>query len=330
MDGASIGAKEGPIHMRQQYTPIFARIISSRLWALSPATRCVWLWLELRCDPEGYMSTDVAGVAIGAHVTGSEAREALEVLSLEDADADPEDPNKGRLIERVPGGWRVLGFEEQRDLAKREARNARTRRYMANSRAAAKGVANDVAPVTPSEPIDTPPKTKPTPTTKTFPSEGESPPTPSGRSVSLDKLPESWQPSASLRAEAVMAGVTDLDARILSLRTGPIGGHRGVLPDQLDNYIRSFFGTWKTWGETDRAKAASAAKPRAGGRWDAVPLLEPTDKHRAFAKKHGLDLDAHVRELQSAVAELGAKRALEMLGERLSISSRKRSPKEAA
>jgi len=319
--------------MRQQYTPIFQKVLSSRLWALSPATRCVWLWLELRCDPEGYMSTDVAGVAIGAHVTGGEAREALEVLALQDADADPEDPNQGRLIERVPGGWRVLGFEEQRDLAKREAKNARTRRYMANTRAAAKA-ANDVVPVTPCDPIVTPPKTKPKPTTKTFPEDRESPLPPMSRSVALDKLPESWKPCAALRAEATMAGIADLDARILSLRTGPIGGQRGVLPDQLDNYVRSFFGKWRTWDETERAKAAAASKPRAsGGRFDAVPLLEPTDKHRAFAKKHGLDLDAHVRELQSAMVELGAKRALEMLGERLSISLRKRkgvSPKEAA
>jgi hypothetical protein len=328
MDGASIGAKEGPSHMRQQYTPIFARILASRLWALSPATRCVWLWLELRCDPEGYMSTDVAGVAIGAHVTGGEAREALEVLSLEDADADPEDPNKGRLIERVPGGWRVLGFEEQRDLAKREARNARTRRYMANSRAKDKA-ANDVIPVTPCEPIDTPPKTKPTPTTKPFPQEGESPPTPTGRSVSLDKLPESWQPSAALRAEAVMAGVADLDARILSLRTGPIGGQRGVLPDQLDNYIRSFFGTWRTWRETDQAKAAAAAKPRTGGRsyspgddiatTDAATAFRATDEHRAFCRAHKLDVEHAVREYRKGTrpGKLGTLPAQEEFTHRL-------------
>ncbi len=329
--------------MRQSYTPVFHSVLTSRVWALPPAARCVWLWLQLQADPEGYVCADLAGVAVGARVAPQEAREALEVLSLADADADPSDPHEGRLIERVTRGWRVLGFEESRDLAKREARNARTRRYMAKSRAAAKDAneqllraytqglaegANDVASVTPCEPIDTPTKTKPK--TKTFPEDRESPLPPAavGSTVvaprTLQAIPDTWQPSESLRAEAAMAGVTNFDERLAGLRSGPIGGARGVFENQLEHYVRTFFGKWRAWAETDRAKATNAAKPRGGGRFDAVPLLEPTDKHRAFAKKHGLDLDAHVRELQSAVAELGAKRALEMLGERMSLTLRKR------
>lgn len=321
--------------MRQNYTPIFQSVLASRLWALPPATRAVWLWFQLRCDPEGYLCTDLAGVAIGANVTGAEAREALEVLTLPDADADPSDANEGRLLERVPRGWRVIGFEDSRDMAKREARNARSRRWMAKTRADAKA-ANDNMPTPVVDVVDvdasvglTKPKTKPK--TKTLPEDRESPLPPAaavGSTVvaprTLYAIPDTWRPSESLRAEATMSGVTNFDERLAGLRSGPIGGTRGVFENQLDHYVRTFFGKWRAWAETDRAKATAASKPRAGGRFDAVPLLEPTDKHRAFAKKHGLDLDAHVRELQSAVAELGAKRALEMLGERMSITLRKR------
>jgi hypothetical protein len=322
--------------MRQNYTPIFASVLASRLWALPPATRAVWLWFQLRCDPEGYLCTDLAGVAIGANVTGAEAREALDVLTLPDADADPCDPNEGRLLDKVPRGWRVVGFEDSRDMAKREARNARSRRWMAKTRADAK-VANDNMPTPKAVVVDvdasvdpTKPKTKTKTKTKTIPSEdgGEIPPTPQGRSVALDKFPESWQPSAALRAEATIAGIADLDARILSLRTGPIGGIRGVLPDQLDNYVRSFFGTWRTWDETTRAKAAAAAKPRAGGRpmpgddlttTDAATVFRPTPDHRAFCRKHSLDLDLAVSEYRKGTrpAKLGTLPAQEEFTHRL-------------
>jgi hypothetical protein len=77
-------------------------------------------------------------------------------------------------------------------------------------------------------------------------------------------IPDSWLPSESLRSEATMAGVTDFDARLAVLRSGPIGGARGVFENAIDAYVRSSFGKWRAWAETDRAKAAAAAsKPRA-------------------------------------------------------------------
>lgn len=65
-----------------------------------------------------------------------------------------------------------------------------------------------------------------------------------------------FEPSPELRSEALVAGVKDLDGHLARLRSGPIGGTRGVLEHELPNYIRSFFGKWRTWEETDRAKAA--------------------------------------------------------------------------
>ncbi len=373
--------------MRQQYTPIFRSILTSRVWALSPAHRCVWMWLQLHADPEGYVCADVTGVAMGARVTGTEAREALELLALPDADAEPDDPHEGRIIERVSKGWRVLDYEASRELAKREARNARNRRYMRTARA--KGPANDTEAAAvealvelTTEPSDTgvpcgpnvaPPKPKPKSKPKTISEDGDSPLPPGmfacvscGRiesahgpcecgsrtfqnppvhddqtgSITLHRVqhtfPATWQPSQSLRDDATMAGVTDFDDRLASLRTGPIGGTRGVLEGELDNYVRSFFGKWRTWAETDRAKTIAAQQKPASGPWRGGvvrAVIEPTSKHRSYAKKHGLPLDELVREMveSGAAEELGAKRALELLGTKMSkLVQDRRGPQEAA
>jgi hypothetical protein len=339
--------------MRQSYTPIFKKVLTSRVWALSDAHVRVWLWLQLQADPEGYVCADVTGVAVGARVSGQDARDALEVLGLPDADANPSDPHEGRLIERVPDGWLVLGVQGRRDLAKCEGQKARNRQYMQRQRVKA---ANDVEPVDleyraylqgraegaaeahEESTVHPLPSTvdAPKPISKSKPIEEErSPlppiapqvepeePAPMSRVLAprvLHVIAATWQPSESLRADAAIAGVTDFDERLASLRSGPIGGARGVFEDSLEDYIRASFGKWRTWGEADRAKAtAAASKPRAQGYRAPVIAIEPTARHREYAAKHGLPLDALVQELVDAGAAdaLGAKRALEMLGEKM-------------
>ncbi len=302
------GAKEGPHRMRHQYTPIFRDVLTSRVWALSDAHLRVWLWLQLMADPEGYVCADLAGVAIGARVDGQDAREALELLGLPDADACPDDPNEGRIIERVTRGWRILGVEASRDLVKAETRKARQRRYMKASRArAAKD--QDVADVhalleLTSEPVGLP-VSPPIPTPKPKPKEeGEDSPLPPVVQSFIEEhvaqpreypteypgsfeapsqvpvttrvihaIPAAWLPSESLRADAAIAGVQKFDERLASLRGGPIGGTRGVFESALDDYIRSFFGKWRTWEETDRAKAATASRKP----WEEPPPKPPED-----------------------------------------------------
>lgn len=309
--------------MRHQYTPIFRDVLTSRVWALPDAHLRVWLWLQLQADPEGCVCADLAGVALGARVSAQDARGALTVLALADADADPSDVNEGRLIVRVPGGWQVLGVDERRSLAKREGQKARNRKYMQGYRAR---VANDTEPTESPLPstVDAP-KPKPKPLS----SEGEDPPTPLvvedpptellAPTRTIHAIPATWQPSGSLRAEAAIAGVSKLDEHVASLRTGPVGGARGLFESALDDYVRSFFGKWRTWEETDRAKAAAAAKPRGQSYRAPTVTFEPTAKHRAYAAKHSLPLDELVKELHTsgAVDDLGAKRALEMLGEKM-------------
>lgn len=78
------------------------------------------------------------------------------------------------------------------------------------------------------------------------------PPRPDG---TTNRIPDSFQLTDELRSEAKLAGVLAPDDHLARLRTGPVGGARGIFPDELPNYIRSLFGKWRTWEETDRAKA---------------------------------------------------------------------------
>jgi hypothetical protein len=250
--------------MRQQYTCIFARTIRSRIWAMPASWRCVWLWLKLSADPEGYVCASPAGVAIGAQVSLEEARDALASMEATDPDADPEDQHEGRIIERVPRGWKVLDHTEEREQAKRESANARQREYMKRYRKRQKedGPANDASLASPADAKVDAPTTIPTPKSKAV-EDNSCPPTPQGFaaatiSARIDKIPEDWTPSAELRADAAIAGVVDFDARLAKLRLGPIGGRWGVFPDKLEDFIRTLLPNWKTWGEQDRAKERAA------------------------------------------------------------------------
>ena len=78
------------------------------------------------------------------------------------------------------------------------------------------------------------------------------------------------------------------------------------------------------WLAKDKQKLAQSPAPRAFGR-GALPTLEPTKRHRDYAKAHNLDLSAVMAELaeQNAVETWGLGRAKEMIGERLSMAARK-------
>jgi len=206
--------------MRHQYTPIFREVLTSSVWAQEPATRAVWLWFQLSADPEGFVPATVSGVAIGAHVSESEARNAIDWLEARDPDRDPNDPHEGRFIAKVARGWLVLGLEADRERAKEEARKARNRRYMQRRRAADRAVAaNDTASTGESEsPEVGSPKPKPKPKPKPISSEGDPPKPPAVAdepgyvTVSpavMHRIPPDWQLADELVAEARMAGGID-------------------------------------------------------------------------------------------------------------------------
>ena len=99
---------------------------------------------------------------------------------------------------------------------------------------------------------------------------------------------EGWEPTEALRDEAAIAGVApgDFDRRLADLRTGPIGGKRGVL--NRDDYVRAQFPKWSMWGASERLAASQAT---TNGRRAPGPTWEPNARHRAFCKQHNLPLE---------------------------------------
>jgi hypothetical protein len=304
-------------------------------------TRAVWLWFQLAADPEGFVPADLAGIALQAHVSLDEARTAVDLLESADPDADPEDPTHGVVVLKVPRGWQVIGFTDTRERARVEGQKARNRNYMRRVRAERAeqtppgstpspqpALVQTTASPQPAE-VDAPkPKPKPTP-----PKTEEIPPTPQSGLPTTTHTLDGWEPSPALRDEARVAGVTDFDERIAKLRTGPIGGNRGVIASELDNYIRSFFGTWRTWAETDRAKATQRALSAPSRGFGSQPAtLVPTEALTAYAAKHGLDIGAHLRRLHEAGAfeALGMRGAMEELGKSLVKAARAKASKGAA
>lgn len=119
------------------------------------------------------------------------------------------------------------------------------------------------------------------------------------RPLTLHSLPDDWQPSDELRASAAILGVK-LDHWIAKLRLIPIGGAAGVIASKLDAYVEGMLGQWKVWQDTNAAKDAQrAASGGPGSRFGkgggALVGPEPGERHRAFAREHGLSLDDAVK-----------------------------------
>lgn len=314
--------------MRHQYTPIFREITTSSIWTTSPSTRCVWFWLLLHADPEGYVPGAPGAIAHAANVSEDEGRRAIQLF----LEPDPDSRNaghEGRRLERVPGGFRILNFEYYRKLASQEADKARKRRWAeaqgknpkqlelpfppstldperCDHGGGARWISTAAGEVTCAEcgltttvgdatrrTLDAP---KPKPISKP---EDQIPAAPGFEAAQGQRLRyfnlDGWEMSDELRQKAIAVGVPreDIDRRVAELRNGPIGGSRGVF--DRDKYVEQRFGQWRTWAETERAKASAKGyqrpedTPPAPKRLPGLPAWVD-EKHAAFARQHGIDL----------------------------------------
>jgi hypothetical protein len=152
--------------------------------------------------------------------------------------------------------------------------------------------------------------------------------------VVIKKIPEDWIPSAELLAQVELGGCPRavFDSRLAELRLGPIGGQRGVFPDQLDRYILTRAMDWKNWAAaapTNAPRGSPAPRPYAiTGRDDrGYPLtLEASQRHRAYAAKHCVDLAQVMASIEAdgIINKLGLERAREVIGERLAKLAREK------
>lgn len=318
--------------MRHPYTPIFRDFLTSSMWVADPATRCVWIWFLLSADPEGYVPGTLPGIAQQSGVTLEQAEAAVALLEAPDRYSATK-TLEGRRIIPVERGWHIVNFVARRELAKHEAEKARKRRWAQKSRQLALPFPPEVDAASTDvdenlEKVDAP---KPKPKPKHLSSEGEDPPSPPVIRVRPVVFSlEGWEPSTELANGAVMAGVMKFDEHVARLRTGPIGGTRGVFKDELDDYIASMFGKWRAWEETDRAKdaqrSAQAASPRRFGE-SALPVepFEPDASQRAFAKRYGLDLEGLMKGVLSDHPQRSQSLSRrDVLGERLTIAAQQK------
>jgi hypothetical protein len=287
----------------------------------------------LHADPEGFVPGTVPGLAVAANVNIDETRAAVEKFMAPDPDSNTPD-HEGRRLEKVAHGWRILNFEYWRLLAQHEAEKARKRRW-----ASAKRGKQLQLPFPPefleAEPTDDAASTVDASSETLDASKSKSKSSSSslssmGEPVVIHRWPEDIPLSDHLIGEAKLAGVADPQGWFDKLKLGPIGGHRGVLVDQLESYLRGQFGLWRTWEETERAKTAQrqaqAASPsRSAPAFLPVDPFEPDMSQRAFAAKHGLDLDGllkgaladHPQRSQS-LSRLG------VLSERLTVAAKQK------
>ncbi|HET8957348.1 MAG TPA: hypothetical protein VFM95_02710 [Microcella sp.] len=306
--------------MRRQYTPIFREFTTSSMWAQSCEVRCVWIWMLLNADPEGFVPGTIPGLAIAANVPVDATRAAIALFMAPDPDSNTQS-DEGRRLEKVPHGWRILNFEYWRRLAQLEAEKARKRKWAAKQGKPANDPENDNAtePTSErpqasnldasSETLDAPkPKPKPKPSL----SEEGSPLPPArcpkcqnimarvGDEVGcllcpdqtfaaptlpavIRKLSE-WRPKEGelegLRDAAKLAGVKDFDRWFAQLGSGPIGGARGVLPDMVGDYLHGQFARWRQWEETDALRDANSRAAAAAPRSFRGEPLPPQGPQR--------------------------------------------------
>lgn len=121
------------------FNKLFTKILDSSIWLEPLPTRIVWITLLAAMDRDGYAHfSAIENLALRARVTVAEAEEAVKCFMSPDPNSANPD-NKGRRIERVPGGFLILNAQQHRDTINRDVQREQTRERVAKHRAAKSG-----------------------------------------------------------------------------------------------------------------------------------------------------------------------------------------------
>jgi hypothetical protein len=117
------------------YNKLFTTILDSSIWLEPTHVRIVWITLLAAMDKDGFAHFSAVGNLSGrARVKDEEAADAITILMNPDPH-NQDQPNDGRRIERVPGGFLVLNAPKYRAIHDAEMQLEANRNRVANWRA---------------------------------------------------------------------------------------------------------------------------------------------------------------------------------------------------
>jgi len=95
------------------FVKLDCKILYSSIWAESPETKTVWITMLALADQNGIVPATAPGISLAAVVSLEATRKALAIFESPDPDSKSLE-NRGRRIERVDGGYKVLNYESYR------------------------------------------------------------------------------------------------------------------------------------------------------------------------------------------------------------------------
>ncbi len=124
------------------YSKLHSSIIGSSLWAQPDSIRILFITLLAMCDRDGCVYGSRPGICRIACIDPDQNEAAFDALLSPDPDScdkmrAPE--NKGRRIEEIPGGFRLLNFEYYRGLRNDDDRREQNRIAQARFKTRQKG-----------------------------------------------------------------------------------------------------------------------------------------------------------------------------------------------
>lgn len=119
------------------FTKLFSSITESTVWMQPDQVRIVWITMLAMADRHGRVFASVPGLAHRARVDVADAEKAIAVFMAPDGHSRTKE-FKGRRIEEIDGGWRLLTYEKHRALRDEEAIREAKRDYARRMRATAK------------------------------------------------------------------------------------------------------------------------------------------------------------------------------------------------
>jgi len=116
------------------YTPLFGKIVDSSLWDEDDMVVKVFLTMLAKKDMDDIVRGTAYNISKWSRKTEAEVLRALKVLSSPDTRRIEKQPNEGRRIEKVEGGWFIINGEYYRKLMQEANRREYQRRKQAEYR----------------------------------------------------------------------------------------------------------------------------------------------------------------------------------------------------